>query len=252
MSDNANTPLVAAIYGGHYRAVEFLLQCGANPDTLSKCEKFSCIFIAIQLRHSNIVKLLIDHGANIEFEIGRRETITPLTYATIRENFESVKFLVEAGANLFSMSHISMSGGLYPIHHASGNEYDDIAVYLLRKMEEKWIPDEDGELWSSIWFNILLKNRHWYCSGSYFEPVCSRRVLREVLESVFAEKIKIFNFDDLLVRFSEENDLEMLRFIRDRFCELKVPRSVIESFNEEIKIQTKRLKSADLSKQMES
>lgn len=111
------TVLMQSIYHHDYNAFEQLLKLGANVNLYDKVNGASAIIIACRYRHSNIftgnyktnakfVKKLLEYGANpSDIEIGERKKgnstrYTPLRGAARLGDIESVKLLLQSGANV--------------------------------------------------------------------------------------------------------------------------------------------------------
>ena len=65
------TPLISACYHNRLNMIEYLLSIGANPNirhksNLKLMRVKSALFFAITKRHPKIVKLLFEHGANVQ------------------------------------------------------------------------------------------------------------------------------------------------------------------------------------------
>ncbi|MCI5159240.1 MAG: hypothetical protein D3906_12575, partial [Candidatus Electrothrix sp. AUS1_2] len=109
------TPLMEASASGCVEVVKLLIDQGAdvNRITTAKGEKGNtALFFAIEGNHIDVVKLLLEHKADTEIKdnrraesisfgfYGRNETGTALTLSIILKQFDSVKELLEHGANI--------------------------------------------------------------------------------------------------------------------------------------------------------
>ena len=96
------TPLHLAAYEGQIEIVKLLLENGANPNILDEDDE-SPLHLAIKSRHNNekVVKLLIDHGSDINAD---EASNTVLHLAVKKGYFEVVKYLLEKGANISSFN----------------------------------------------------------------------------------------------------------------------------------------------------
>jgi ankyrin repeat protein len=100
-----HAPLRLAARTGRVEICRLLLEHGADPDSFAEGVGYPILVNAV--RHSDIVKLLIDHGANLKRRItwlGGRSGIwivgdeaTALHYAVEAGNLKSVELLVGAG-----------------------------------------------------------------------------------------------------------------------------------------------------------
>ena len=91
------TALVYAARGGHAEATMFLLEQGAHIKIDEGPLKVNALHEAICLSHVNVIKEMLASGADIELkDFGR----TPLQYATGIAHPETIKLLIDNGANL--------------------------------------------------------------------------------------------------------------------------------------------------------
>ena len=85
---------------GHYRVTKELLRSNVNPNTM--CEFGSPIFAAVSAGSLDIVKMLIDYGADYKRVRGG---YSPLFAACVEGNLKILKYLVNAGADLFFLTN---------------------------------------------------------------------------------------------------------------------------------------------------
>ncbi|KAG0242736.1 Glycerophosphocholine phosphodiesterase [Actinomortierella wolfii] len=91
------TPLSIASRLGHTDVIKLLIRHGANLDAQDE-DGESCLIVAAKNGHTQSVKLLIEGGANLELR-ERYYGWTALHLAAIENHPETVKALLEAGAN---------------------------------------------------------------------------------------------------------------------------------------------------------
>ncbi len=99
--DRSNTPLYKAVREGNVTKVRRLLERGADPNTCG-AHHLSVLHIAAYWGETEIVKLLIEHKADVNFDNGGKGW-TPLHSAALAGGFknhgEIISLLVKAGAN---------------------------------------------------------------------------------------------------------------------------------------------------------
>ena len=105
---------------GDIKAAKQHLLAGVSPDLRAKSE-WVPLHYAFGGRHYDIVKLLIDHGANVDAEASG---YTPLHNAAYRGSLEITKLLIVKGANI----NASDINGDTPLDWTSGETAD-----LIRK-----------------------------------------------------------------------------------------------------------------------
>ncbi|KAJ5922197.1 hypothetical protein N7516_009900 [Penicillium verrucosum] len=98
-SDKAShgRPLIAAVYGGHIKATESLLQYGANLNVLDQ-NGMTALWWAMASDHFDIVELLLSSGAGTE-SVGS-DGLTPLLWAATEKNLAVLELLINHGANI--------------------------------------------------------------------------------------------------------------------------------------------------------
>ena len=128
--NKGNTPLHVAATGGHLEVARMLLECKADVDSLngkgftplhraSKSGRRGCL---------DIVRLLLDHGVNVNVHYDDRNT--PLHFAAAEGHLEIVRLLLEHKADVGSLN----GKGSTPLHRASAGRRDgciDIVRLLL-------------------------------------------------------------------------------------------------------------------------
>ena len=128
-SEDAITPLFLAITKKHYDMVKLLLDSGADVNHEIQKKDSTPLLYAIGQKQKDIVELLLDRGADVNFVI--KDNRTPLYYAIIGKQKDIVELLLDRGADV---NHEIMNR-LTPIIFAIGEEQNDIAVVelLLKK-----------------------------------------------------------------------------------------------------------------------
>ena len=117
------TSLMAASQNGHIDIVRILLANGANVDAQRDEGQTALIYATV---HPDIVKLLLDAGAETELKsiLGH----TALLYASTEGNTETVKALIEGGADI-DVKDVALD--FTPLIYASMNGHTDIVKALI-------------------------------------------------------------------------------------------------------------------------
>ena len=95
-NNKGNTALIEAALNDNYYMVKFLLDNGADVNTLPND---TSLIIACENNDFDKVKSLIEKGANVNYKT-RHDKQTPLMFACENGSFEIVKLLIEKGANI--------------------------------------------------------------------------------------------------------------------------------------------------------
>ena len=128
-------PFLTAITAGDHDSVKRMLQEGQDmyvkleqaTDFSWKRRKLNAMLLAIDHDHLNIVELLLEEGYDIETQNDDKEYTTPLMYATIKGNYEIVKYLLSRGAHVNAIDYLSLT----PLAMACRLKYLSIADLLL-------------------------------------------------------------------------------------------------------------------------
>ncbi len=96
----------------------------------SKLYGETLLHLAVKGNKSRAVQFLLQHGANIEAQ--DRRDYTPLVQATIQGNIEIVRLLLSFGANVNAQYYTYETYTLTPLHVAALNGYPDIVQLLLK------------------------------------------------------------------------------------------------------------------------
>uniref|UniRef100_A0AC35U5X9 Choline-phosphate cytidylyltransferase n=1 Tax=Rhabditophanes sp. KR3021 TaxID=114890 RepID=A0AC35U5X9_9BILA len=101
------------------------------------------IALAVQSRNPCVVKLLLDHGCDVnklfEYEIGTYET--PLNYACRHGDYEIVKLLLQHNAdpNITNIDHCS------PLLNAAREGFHEICIALIKYKANLNMPEKNGQ-----------------------------------------------------------------------------------------------------------
>lgn len=93
------TPLILAASRGHSATTAVLLEFGANPNYISLPDDSCAVVEAVLARSSRVLQQLINAGATPDINTSSVGT-TPLMIATVHQDIDSVRILLEANANV--------------------------------------------------------------------------------------------------------------------------------------------------------
>ncbi|XP_022906707.1 ankyrin repeat domain-containing protein 17 isoform X2 [Onthophagus taurus] len=96
-STSGNTPLMYGCAGGHQDVVKFLLENGANVEDHNE-NGHTPLMEAASAGHVGLAKILLEHGAGINTHSNEFKE-SALTLACYKGHLDMVKFLLEAGAD---------------------------------------------------------------------------------------------------------------------------------------------------------
>ena len=130
---------------GNFDDVKRLIDRGANPNERDFCG-FTCLHEAALEGHINIVKFLIKKGADVNkqaLKVGDLET--PLIDAAENKHFETVKVLLENGADprIFNIDGFTALTKIYN-EHDDEEGYEDI-IKLLEEYNTKFLDSNDAK-----------------------------------------------------------------------------------------------------------
>ncbi|WP_245511282.1 MULTISPECIES: ankyrin repeat domain-containing protein [unclassified Mesorhizobium] len=123
-SDGKATPLYLAVKGGHFAAAKLLLDRGADVNAAPTPVLGPALMPALAKRRIDLIKLLLDGGANPNSKRSRENAIH---IAVNLGCLDCVKALVEAGADV----NAKTKDGKTPIHLARFKGLREIADYLM-------------------------------------------------------------------------------------------------------------------------
>lgn len=180
LSATGDTPLMLAARTGVVEAVKILLDNGADVNATESWGRTTPLMWAVAENHTDVVKLLIDRGANIEArtvyvppgtgrgfegtlprerrseEVGpivyASGEFTPLLMATRDGRMESVKILVEAGADVNAIAADGKNG----IGLAIFNGSYDIASYLVDQGAD--VNQADAQRFTPLFWAVERRN----------------------------------------------------------------------------------------------
>ncbi len=118
-SEDGLHPLALACFYGHVDAALYLIRAGASLNApTNNAWQATALHLATMNRHAEIVRLLLEHGANPN--VRQRGGLTPLHLAAANNDVQIIQMLILGGADL----HIRSNDGKLPVTLARelGNE----------------------------------------------------------------------------------------------------------------------------------
>ncbi|KAK2807304.1 hypothetical protein FQN50_005458 [Emmonsiellopsis sp. PD_5] len=120
------TPLWYALRAPHAAVVKLLLDHGANIGRVPRVNGLTPLLWAVSEGHEDIVQLLLDSGVDIE-ECSPEDEQTPLLLASINKQERLVELLIDKGAKVDASDRF----GRTPLFYAATNGHGAIANVLL-------------------------------------------------------------------------------------------------------------------------
>ncbi|WP_240991892.1 ankyrin repeat domain-containing protein, partial [Wolbachia endosymbiont of Glossina morsitans morsitans] len=138
-ADNlGHSPLRLAIENGNLNIVKYLIENGADYDSLSEND-MTLLHIAASCGQLEVVKYLVaDRGANIEAKDS--DGMTPLHTAASRGSIELAKYFVTKRSNVNEKSY----KGYTPLHLAAERGFLDTVKYLIKEGADLGAKDHKG------------------------------------------------------------------------------------------------------------
>lgn len=125
---NGITALIWASQNGHIDVVKVLLDKGADIN-IKNSNGVTSLIMAIQNSSMDIVKLLLDKGAEVN-TVRPNDSVTPLIMALWKGNSDIIKLLLDKGADVNAKLP---SIGITAIFMATQNGYVDVVKLLIEK-----------------------------------------------------------------------------------------------------------------------
>jgi RNA polymerase sigma factor (sigma-70 family) len=166
-----NTALIIAVNSGHDALADLLFDAGVEPglheaaaigdsdrvraalerkpsqlDTDSP-EGFTPLALAAHFGHLEVMRLLIDRGADVNRVATHRLAVTPLHAALFGRQVDAALLLIERGADVALARGGSgwKRAGWTPLHYAAGMGFSTLVQPLLDRGADPSRPDEDGK-----------------------------------------------------------------------------------------------------------
>ena len=124
-----NFPLLMAAQNGHDPAVKLLLDQGAEPNRVDEKNGTFPLLMAAQEGHDKAVKLLLDQGAEPN-RVDEKDGVFPLLQAAQNGHDQAVKLLLDQGAE---PNRVNEKTGTFPLLMAAQEGHDKAVARLLDK-----------------------------------------------------------------------------------------------------------------------
>ncbi|KAI8501666.1 Transient receptor putative cation channel sub A member 1 [Branchiostoma belcheri] len=135
---HGRTPLHWAVKEGHPKAVELLLQHGADSEVRDE-EQAAPIHTAVETGQVECLKALLNHPDRVNVNLPGHAGAIPLHYAAWGNNKQCMKLLIENGA----LPCLRCDGGCTSIHMAAMKACCGTLEYLIELSENKGYKRED-------------------------------------------------------------------------------------------------------------
>ncbi|KAF4342732.1 ankyrin repeat-containing protein [Fusarium beomiforme] len=135
---NLCTDLVVASYFGLHSIVQLLLDKGVDIEARDTQFSMTPLMWAVIKEHEAIVKLLVDHGANVCVRVTHNQT--PLLQAAEQGHEGIARLLLEGGAD----KDIRDEEGMTPLLVAAENGHEGVVKLLLEKGDNIEVLDREG------------------------------------------------------------------------------------------------------------
>lgn len=140
-AENGLFPLWRAAANNDYEVAVLLLENGANANQATKVPPLNSTSIAVPLQEGylKMVKLLVEHGADVNLQGFRN--FTPIRIAAQNGHLEIVKYLAEQGADI----DFKAMDGATPLEHAASKGHLDVVAYLVESGANVDNVDAEGD-----------------------------------------------------------------------------------------------------------
>jgi uncharacterized protein len=125
LDPNGDAPLVMAAYLGHSEIVKLLLEAGADVKAVDPGMKATALHAAAYAGRTEAARLLIEHGIDINRQ-GPKNGYTALHDAIWENNIETARVIIDAGADLTLKSH----SGETPLDFARAKHRREIVAMI--------------------------------------------------------------------------------------------------------------------------
>ncbi len=128
-SESATDDLFAALEKNDIQKVRYLIAINADVNAKDPYASMTPLMMAAYDGYTEIAKLLIEKGAEVNAKGGVDMDMTPLIYAASQDRIDMVKLLIENGANV----NVKTKYGWTPLFFAASRGKVDVAKLLIDK-----------------------------------------------------------------------------------------------------------------------
>jgi len=140
-SQSATDDLFAAIEKNDIQKVKYLIAIKADVNAKDPYASMTPLMMAAYDGYTEIAKLLIEKGAEVNAKGGVDMDMTPLIYAASQDRADMVKLLIENGASV----NVKTKYGWTPLFFAASRGKVDIAKLLIDKGADVNVKVSTGE-----------------------------------------------------------------------------------------------------------
>ena len=135
--DNSRTPLEQAVLRNKTEIALYLLESGADPNTLDSSQR-TPLHLAVERNNPGVAAALLKAGAKPNLR--DKDGWTPLHHAAAKNQLETAKILLAGGADPMTLSEL---GGT-PLHEAAASGGAEIVRLLLDHKVDPTIKSKEG------------------------------------------------------------------------------------------------------------
>lgn len=140
-SQSSTDDLFAAIEKNDIQKVSYLIAIGADVNAKDPYASMSPLMMAAYDGYTEIAKLLIEKGAEVNAKGGVEMDMTPLIFSASQDRLDMVRLLIEHGANV----NVKTRYGWTPLFFAVSRSKVDIAKLLIERGADANVKLPTGE-----------------------------------------------------------------------------------------------------------
>jgi ankyrin repeat protein len=140
-SVNISDDLFEAVEKNDIEKVRYLIAIGADVNVRDSYASMSPLMMVAYDGYTEMARLLIEKGAEVNAKGGADLDMTPLIFAASQDRIDMVKLLIEKGANV----NVKTKYGWTPLFFAATRGRTDIAKLLIDKRAEVNVQLPTGE-----------------------------------------------------------------------------------------------------------